>query len=119
VPGVKGALGHAYIEGKLVPRNLVEGARLLRTWAAWDYDARLQLMALLAANPELTVNYPEAVLYDATEAAELGELDALINLKLSSSAQFADKAGGCALLQSGAGAGDEMAARRLPECAAR
>jgi TPR repeat protein len=97
VPGVRGALGQAYIDGKLVPRNLPEGTGLLRLWASWDYDARLQLMALLADNPELTVTYPESLLYDATEAVELGEpgaVAALINLKLSRSAQFADKAGG-------------------------
>lgn len=44
VPGVKGALGLLYIEGKLVPRDLKKGIDLFRTWASWDYDARLQLM---------------------------------------------------------------------------
>src|SRR5262245_52208327 len=56
VPGVKGALGMLYIEGKLVPRDLKKGIDLFAIWAAWDYDARLQLMKLLADNPELTVD---------------------------------------------------------------
>jgi hypothetical protein len=57
-------------------------------------------MAMLAAKPELTVNYPEGLVYHATEAAELGALDALTHLKLSPYARFADKAGGCGLAQS-------------------
>ena len=47
VPGVKGAAGMLYIDGKLVPRDMKKGIDLFRTWAAWDYDARLQLMKLL------------------------------------------------------------------------
>jgi TPR repeat protein len=120
VPGVKGALGQAYLEGKLAPRDVVKGVGLLSMWARWDYDARLQLMALLAARPEQTITYPEDILYDATEAIELGEpgaVDALINLKLSRSAQFSDKPGGCALAQVAAKNGDETAGHRLSECA--
>jgi hypothetical protein len=120
VPGVSGALGQAYLEGKLVPRDVVKGVGLLSVWARWDYDARLRLMAWLAANPKQTITYPEGLLYDATEAVELGEpgaVDALINLKLSRSAQFGDKPGGCALAQVAAQNGNEAAARRLPECA--
>ncbi len=119
VPGVRGALGLLYIEGKLVPRDLKKGVGLFSIWASWDYDARLELMKLLAANPELTITYPGGMLYDATEAAELGEpgaAAALIDLKLSQSAQFHDKAGGCALAERFAKAGDETAARRLKEC---
>jgi hypothetical protein len=110
-----------YIEGKFVPRDLKKGIDLFRTWASWDYDARLQLMKLLSNNPELTVNYPGAILYDATEAAELGEpgaLAALINLKLSQSAQFRDEVGGCKLVVKAAKQGDSFAAQRLPECSA-
>jgi TPR repeat protein len=121
VPGVKGALGQLYIEGKLVPRDLAEGAGLLRNWAVWDYDARLELMGLLAAHPELTISYPSDVLYDATEAAELGEpgaVAALIELKLSQNAQFHDKAGGCALVKREAKRGDKSARQRLQECRA-
>jgi hypothetical protein len=64
---------------------------------------------------------PAGMLYDATEAAELGEpgaLDALIDLKLSQSAQFRDKPGGCALAAQFAKLGDEIAARRLKGCGA-
>jgi len=121
VPGVKGALGMLYIEGKFVPRDLKKGIDLFRTWASWDYDARLQLMKLLADNPEFTISYPGAILYDATEAAELGEpgaLAALINLKLSPSAQFRDEAGGCKLVMEAAKQGDSVAAQRLPKCSA-
>ena len=121
VPGVKGALGLLYIEGKVVPRDLKKGTALLRTWAAWNYDARLQLLRLLAGNPDLTIDYPGSILYDATEAAELGEpgaLMALIDLKLSQNAQFRDKPGGCALAERAAKSGDEAAARRLAQCGA-
>jgi len=121
VPGVKGALGMLYIEGKYVPRDLKKGIDLFRTWASWDYDARLQLMKLLADNPELTIGYPGAILYDATEAAELGEpgaVAALINLKFSKSAQFRDEAGGCKLVMEAAKQGDSFAAQRQPECSA-
>jgi len=121
VPGVKGALGMLYIEGKYVPRDLKKGIDLFRTWASWDYDARLQLMELLADNPELTINYPGAILYDATEAAELGEpgaAAALINLKLSQNAQFRDEVGGCMLAEETAKHGVDVPARHLPECRA-
>lgn len=121
VPGVLGARGQLYLDGKLVNRDLKEGARLLSIWARWDYDARLQLMRLLATNPELTITNPQAILYDATEAAELdepGSEAALIELKLSQSKQFRDKLGGCALAERAAKRGDEVAARHLRECGA-
>jgi TPR repeat protein len=121
VPGVKGALGLLYVEGKVVPRDLKKGTALLRTWAAWNYDARLQLLQLLADNPDLTIDYPGSILYDATEAAELGEPGAaiaLIDLKLSQNAQFHDKLGGCTLAERAAKSGDEAAARRLSQCGA-
>ncbi|MGZ6023245.1 MAG: tetratricopeptide repeat protein, partial [Rhizomicrobium sp.] len=73
VPCVKGAHGDLLIEGKLLPRNLQEGVGLLSICASWDYDARLRLMAVLAANPELTLWRPQYLIYDATEAADLGE----------------------------------------------
>ena len=121
VPGVLGARGQLYLDGKLVNRDLKEGARLLSIWARWDYDARLQLMRLLATNPELTITNPQAILYDATEAAELdepGSEAALIELKLSQSKQFSDKPGGCALAERAAKRGDEAAAGHLRECGA-
>src|SRR5262245_13300531 len=119
VPGVKGALGKLYIEGKLVPRDLKKGIDLFRTWASWDYDARLQLMQLLADNPELTVVRPESIVYDATEAVELGEpgaAAALINLKLSPNEQFRDEAGGCKLVMELEKSRDDVALKYIPEC---
>ncbi len=120
VPAVMGARGQLLLDGKLVPRDLQQGVRFFSIWARWDYDARLQLMRLLAANPELTISYPQGILYDATEAVELdepGAAAALIELKLSQSAQFRDKPGGCALAERAAKGGDEMAARLLRDCA--
>ena len=76
-------------------------------------------MKLLAANPELSIDRPDSVLYDLTEEAELGEpgaLDTLIEIKLSQSVQFHDKPGGCALAARAAKAGDTVAAQRLEEC---
>ena len=52
-----------------------------------------------------------SILYDATEAAELGEpgaVIALIDLRLSQNAQFRDKPGGCALAERAAKSGDEV-----------
>jgi tetratricopeptide (TPR) repeat protein len=119
VPGVKGALGMLYIEGKLMPRDLKKGIDLFGIWAAWDYDARLQLMKLLADNPELTVVRHKGVVYDATEAVELGEpgaAAALINLQLSRNEQFRDEAAGCKLVMELAKSRDEVALKYVPEC---
>ena len=113
VPAVRGALGRLYIEGKLVPRDMPKGIELLDGLARWDHDARIEVMGLLASNPDLRISYPGGFLYQATEAAELGEPGAkaaLIALKLSSNAQFSDKPGGCALAEGGA--------QRPPECRA-
>ena len=119
VPAVRGALGLLYIEGKVVPRDVKRGVDLLHYWAVWNYDARLKMIKVLTENPELTIDRPEHVLYDLTEEAELGEpgaLDALIEVKLSQSAQFQDKAGGCALAARAAKNGEAYAAQRLKEC---
>ena len=116
-PGVKGAAGMLYIDGKLVPRDMKKGIDLFRTWAAWDCDARLQLMKLLIDNPELTVVRPESIVYDATESVEIGEpgaAAALIDLKLSKNQQFRDESGGCKLVMQFAK--EEFAARHVPEC---
>jgi hypothetical protein len=60
------------------------------TWAAWNYEARLQLLQLLADNPDLTIDYPGSILYDATEAAELGEPGAVMAFDRSQA--FAERA---------------------------
>lgn len=119
VPAVKAAYGQLLLEGRLVPRDVAEAVRLIAIQAQWDQDARLQVMALLAAHPEIHLRGPGAFLYDATEAAELGEpgaLAALIALKLSSNSQFADRAGGCALADRAAGTADAVG--RPAECPA-
>jgi hypothetical protein len=121
VPAVKAALGRVYLEGKLVPRDVKEAVRLIRSDAVWEEDSRQQVMGLLAANPDIRIDYPGGFLYDATEAAELGEpgaMLALIDLKLSQNAQFADKPGGCALAERAAQQGVEGAAARAKGCRA-
>ena len=111
VSAVKAALGQLYLDGRLVPRDVKEAVRLIRLDSIWSHDSRLQVMGLLAANPDIRIEYPGGFLYTATEAAELGEpgaLAALIALKLSQNAQFRDKPGGCALV--------ERAAQSVDEC---
>jgi TPR repeat protein len=118
---VKGVLGQLYLEGKLVPRDVKEAVRLIDIAGQWDPAARLQVVQLLAANPDVTVPYPEHVLFDAAESAELdepGALEALIDLKMSQNSQFRDKPGGCNLIETAAKRGDRNAVQRLPECRA-
>jgi TPR repeat protein len=110
----KWMLGQLTLEGRLVRRDVAAAVKLLGPWSQWDYDTRLQIVRLLAENPEVQMGYPERFLYTATEDAELGEpgaMDALIALKLSRHTQFADKAGGCALAA--------RAGKKLDECAAK
>jgi TPR repeat protein len=107
----KWMLGQLMLEGRLVRRDVAAAVKLLGPWSQWDYDTRLQIVRLLAENPEIQMGYPERFLYTATEDAEVGEtgaMDALIALKLSRHAQFADKAGGCALA--------ERAGKKLDAC---
>lgn len=116
----KWALGQLVLEGRLLRRDVAEAVKLLGPWSQWDYDTRLQIVRLLAENPNIQMGYPDRFLHTATEDAELGEpgaMDALIALKLSRHAQFADKAGGCALAERAAKSGDAAAAQRLAECA--
>jgi TPR repeat protein len=115
----KWALGQLTLEGRLVPRDVAAAIKLIGPWSQWDYDARLQIVRLLAENPEVQMAYPDRFIYTAIEDAELGEpgaMDALIALKLSRHVQFADKANGCVLAERAAKAGDDGAARRLDEC---
>lgn len=104
---VKAELGKLYLEGKLVPRNVDEAARLIAQGAQWDYDLRLLLASILADNP-VSIGYPKGLLASLAEAVEVGEpgaMSALIGLKLSAHPQFSDKAGGCALIQQARAAG--------------
>jgi len=60
----------------------------------------VQVVRLVAENPDVKIEYPDHFLYRATEDAELGEpgaMEALIALKLSGHPQFTDTVGGCAL----------------------
>ncbi len=119
--GVKGVLGQVYLEGKLVPRDVQEAVRLIGMAAAWDLDARLQVLRLLAANPEVRATNPKSTLYYAMEAAELdepGAMAALIELKLSANPQFQDRPGACKLIETAVNRGDPSMAPRLSECRA-
>ena len=75
--GVEGVLGQLYLEGRLVPRDVQEAVRLIDQAGQWDLDARQQVLRLLADNPDVRVEYPKRVLYDAAEAAELDEPGAM------------------------------------------
>lgn len=121
VAAVKAGLGQLLLEGRLVPRDVTEAVRLIRLEAQWSQDARLQVMGLLAANPEVRIANAGGFLYDAVEASDLGEpgaTAALIDLKLSQSAQFRDQPGGCKLAERTAQGGDATAAKRLVDCRA-
>lgn len=117
----KGMLGRLALEGKWVPRDIPEAVRLIDISSGYDLDARLQVLRLLADNPEVRVNYPKRVLYDAVQAAELdepGAMKALIELKLSANAQFQDRPGACKLIETAVSRGDQTMAQRLADCRA-
>ena len=116
------ALGQLILEGRLLRRDVPQAVKLLGPWSQWDYDTRLQIVRLLAENPDVEMAYPDRFLYTTIEDAELGEpgaMDALIALKLSRNKQFADKTGGCALAERFAKTGDAAAARHLETCRAK
>ena len=111
--------GRLLVEGRLVTRDVKKGIELIFQGSN-DHETRLELIRALIANPDVPLGYPDGFLYDATVAAELGEpgaLAALIDLKLSRHVQFADKAGGCALLEQAAKGADPVAASRTAACA--
>ena len=115
----KWALGQLFLEGRLVPRDVAQALKLLGPWSQWDYDTLLQIVRLLADNPDVPVSDQDRNLHRAVEDAELGEpgaMDALIALKLSANKQFADKAGGCALAERAVKRGETVDAGRLTEC---
>jgi hypothetical protein len=118
----KAVLGRLYVEGRLVSRNAQEGVRLIDIASGWDLDLRLQVLRLLAANPDVRVSGPKRVLYDAAMAVEHdepGALAALVDLKLSQNAQFQDRPGGCKLIETAASRGDQTMTPRLGECSAK
>src|SRR5262245_3308494 len=115
----KWALGQLTLEARLVPRDVAAAVKLLGPWSQWDYDTRLQIVRLLAENPDVQMAYPHHFIYRAIEDAALGEpgaMDALIALKLSRHVKFANKANGCVLAQRAAKDGDDTAAPRLDGC---
>ena len=117
----KGMLGRLALEGKWVPRDIQEAVRLIDISSGYDLDARLKVLRLLAENPEVRVNYPKRVLYDAVQAAELdepGAMTALIELKLSANAQFQDRPGACKLIETAVSRGDQTMTQRLSDCRA-
>lgn len=116
---VKAELGKLYLDGKLVPRNVDEAARLISLGAVWDYDLRLLLAKILSEHP-VSIAHPQGLLTSLTEATDVNEPGAraaLIDLKLSANPQFADKPGGCELVQQALAAGDETARRYVSACA--
>ena len=117
----KGMLGQLTLEGKLVPRDVQEAVNLIDRASSYDFNARMQVVRLLAEYPETRVNYPKRALYDAVEAAELdepGAMKALIELKLSANAQFQDRPGACKLIETAVSRGDQTMAQRLADCRA-
>jgi TPR repeat protein len=118
----KGMLGRLALEGKWVPRDIPEAVRLIDISSAYDFDARLQVLRLLAENPQARVSYPKRVLYDAVQAAELdepGAMKALVELKLSANAQFQDRPGACKLIETAVSRGDQTMTQRLADCRAK
>jgi hypothetical protein len=104
----------------VVPRDVQKAVNYDWLASQWDLDAQLDMIRLLAAYPDTRAEYPARLLYDATEAAELGEpgaLAGLIDLKLSDNSQFRDVKGGCALIQTAVARGDKLAALRASDCA--
>jgi len=112
-------LGELYRDGQLFQRDPQKAADLMRSEVQWSVDATLELARLLIDNPTVTRDGDKAFLYTLKDAAELGEPNAmatLIALKLSSSAQFTDRAGGCALAERDAATGDATANKLLASC---
>jgi hypothetical protein len=117
----KGMLGRLALEGKWLPRDIQEAVRLIDISSGYDFDARQQVLRLLAEYPEVRVNYPKRTLYDAVQAAELdepGAMAALIELKLSANAQFQDRPGACKLIDTAVSRGDQTMAQRQADCRA-
>jgi TPR repeat protein len=112
-------LGELYRDGQLVSRDPQKAADLMRIEVQWSVDATLELARLVIGNPTVTLSYDKDFLYTLNDHAELGEPNAmatLIALKLSSSSQFADRAGGCALARRASANGDPAAKKLLETC---
>lgn len=113
------ALGKLYAEGTLVPRDPHKAAELMSGATQWSVTANIAFAQFLADNPTVKPYDAKRVLYEITEAMELGEpnaMAALIALKLSANPEFADKAGACRLAERAAQRGDERARAMLTGC---
>jgi hypothetical protein len=71
---------------------------------------------LHVSHPKATLCYDYAV--DAAELDEPGAMKALIELKLSASAQFQYQPGACKLIETVVSRGDQPMAQRLADCRA-
>ena len=119
---INAALGKLYAEGTLVPRDPHKAAELMSGETQWSVTANIAFAQLLADNPTVKPYDAKRVLYEITEAMELGEPNAmttLIALKLSANPEFADKAGGCRLAERAAQSGDERAKALLAGCSVK
>ena len=119
VAAISFRLGELYRDGQLVPRDRQKAADLMRSEVQWSVDATLEVAHLVIDNPTVTLGSDKDFLYTLNDSAELGEPNAmatLIALKLSSSGQFADRVGGCALAERAAATGDGAAKKLLASC---
>jgi len=115
----QGMLGQFTLEGKLVPREIQEAVNLIGRASAYDFNARMQVVRLLAEYPETRISHPKRRLYvKAAELAEPGAMRGLIELKLSANVQFQDWPGACKLIETAVSRGDQSMAQRLADCRA-
>lgn len=122
VAAIPAMLGQVYLDGKLVPRDPQEAAKLIRAEVQWSIDATIQLARIATENPAVRIDHAKGFLYTLTDAAELdepGAMTALMALKLSPNPQFADKPGGCKLVQRALDSGDAGARAWAEICAIR
>ena len=118
----KGMLGQLTLEGKWVPRDIQEAVRLIDLASGYDYDARIQVLRLLAENPEVRLDHPKhrAVRRrrKPRNSTNPARCTALIELKLSANTQFQDRPGACKLIETAVSRGDQTMAQRLADCRA-
>jgi hypothetical protein len=110
-------------DGDIIKRDATfrKAVTMIERASTWNLHTRMQVVRLLAEFPEMRVNGPKRVVYDAVQAAELdepGAMKALIELKLSANAQFRDRPGACKLIETAVSRGDQSMAQRLADCRA-
>jgi hypothetical protein len=117
--GIRAALGRILLEGRHMPRDVSRAVDLILSLAQWEQGAQLEVMSILAAHPEITVEHPDSFLQRGIEGAELrepGYVAALARLKLSQHPQFRDVPGGCALVRTDVQDGDTLLSRGFASC---